>query len=398
MGIVALLRTSRPPATETRSLAVSDWGSYVELVTGGTITDERARRAAAAYACIDVLSSSTGTTPIDVVETVGGHHRPASSPLIDSPSVLVQPDVWRYQAVESMATDGNAFGLIGADPTARWAETIELVDPSIVTNRTVVGGVAQVTIDGTVHRRWPHGDLWHVPGKMVRAGSPWGRSPLADAASSIRTSLAAEDYTEQFFAGGGHPTTFIRSKSMLTADQAAAIKTGWRRMLATSNGRHDPAVVGGDLEVEQVQTSPKDAQPVDLLRFEIEQQCRFWRVPPSMVFAAVSGQNVTYANVAQYDLAFLKHSLNVYLVRLEGALNQVLPPTQSAKFNRNAILQSDPLGRMQIHQIRLANKLATVNEIRELEDDAPFDDPAYDEPGVPGGAPASAPTTDPGAH
>jgi HK97 family phage portal protein len=132
-------------------------------------------------------------------------------------------------------------------------------------------------------------------------------------------------------------------------------------------------------------SDPNETQFIDLMRFEVEQVCRFWGVPPSMVYAAVSGQNVTYSNVTDADLAFLKHSLDGYLVRIENALTQLLPKPQVVRANRDAVLRSDARARHEIYDIRLKNRTVTVNEVRKLEDEPPFPEPEFDDPGIPGG-------------
>ena len=104
-----------------------------------------------------------------------------------------------------------------------------------------------------------------------------------------------------------------------------------------------------------------------------------------MIYSATSGQNVTYANVTQADLAYLKHSLEGHLIRLERALTSLLPRPQFARFNRNAFLRSDPQTRSEVVDRRLRNETMTVNEARALEDEQPFPDAEFDQPGIPGG-------------
>jgi phage portal protein BeeE len=128
----------------------------------------------------------------------------------------------------------------------------------------------------------------------------------------------------------------------MNVEQSQQIKDAWRR--ATS-GNREVAILPGDLKHEQIQVDPGESQFIDLMRFEVEQACRFWRVPPTMVYAASSGQSVTYANVTQNDLAYLKNSLDGYLVRVEEALTDILPRPQYVKANRNAVLRADVIAR-----------------------------------------------------
>jgi HK97 family phage portal protein len=351
---------------------------------------EQALRNGASWACIDVLSDGVGRTPYDVVRGEGVRRQPVlpTPSVIADPSGIVQPDVWRYQLGWSLVTDGNAFGRITSLTARGWPNTIELIDPISATERKVVDGVPQVKVESEVYKLYPFGDLWHCPGRMVAAGSPFGLSPVAYAARTIGTSLSAEEFSFRFFEDGGHPSSIIYANSKIDGDQARIIKESWKR--ATS-GNREVAVLGGDLKHEQVQVNPNDSQFIDLMRFEVEQACRFWRVPPSMVYGAISGESITYANVTQADLSYLKHSLDGYYVRIETAQTAILPRPQLVKANRNAILRADPLSRFEANAIALANRQVTVNELRALED-LPGFGPDFDVPGVP---PVAAPLPPP---
>jgi HK97 family phage portal protein len=229
---------------------------------------------------------------------------------------------------------------------------------------------------------YPYGDVWHIPGKYVRAGSPFAESPVKRASATIGAALAAREFGGRFFGDGGHPGGLITSTQDLTADQAGAIKRAW---LNAVSGNREPAVLGAGLTYQPLMVNANDSQFIDLMRFAIEEACRFWRVPPSMVYAAISGQNVTYANVSQADLHYLKHSLEGLLRRIEGALTKLIVRPLHVKFNRNAFLSSDPEARWKVHDLRLKNRTMSVNEVRALEDEEPYADPAFDEPGIPGG-------------
>jgi HK97 family phage portal protein len=217
---------------------------------------------------------------------------------------------------------------------------------------------------------------------QVIAGELQGNKELASAAFNARV-IPSVAYTDPEVAWVG-----------LTEDQAKQIKQAF--LAATSGTSREPAVLGSGLKHEAIQVNPDDSQFIDLLRLEVENTCRFFGVPPSMVYGAVSGQNVTYANVAQADLAFLKHGLDPRLVRIERALSRLLPGGQTVKFNRDALLRADTASRYAQHAVALKNKFRTVNEVRRIEDERPFDDPIYDEPGLPGGADVAAHEAAPG--
>jgi HK97 family phage portal protein len=380
MGLERLLRRQEQRSGPIYYSLPGGMGGYTAAAyAGGSV--ELALRNAASWACIDVLADGVSRTPLDAMRGGNQQRIPVSPPptVLARPSGVVLKDVWRYQLAWSLLTDGNCFAKIVTMSAGGWPQQMEILDPCSVTERKVVNGVSQVKVDQETYQLWPAGMIWHVPGRMVPAGSPFGLSPVDYARNAIGTSLSAEDFSQRFFTDGGHPSSVIYANRELNETQAQSIKDAWRR--ATS-GNREVAVLGGNLKHEQIQVDPSDSQFIDLMRFEVEQACRFWRVPPTMVYAASSGQSVTYANVTQNDLSYLKNSLDGYLVRIEEALTDILPRPQYVKANRNAVLRADPAARQDYYTKALTNRTITVNEVRALEDQAPFGT-EFDVPGIP---------------
>lgn len=379
---MGLFRRSVP--VEERAFDLSAYANIWSDTVGYSpvaVSIQTALSHAASSACIDALASSVSSLPVDVVRPSGGSRLPVSPvpQVVRQPSQLVEQDVWMYQLLESVLTDGNGFAEITSYQRGLPA-SLDLVAPGDVTMRRLVNGVPTVRLAGMDRQLFPWGDLWHLPGKFVSAGSPFAASPVDRARSTIGGAIAARDFGAQFFGDGGHPGAVIKSETELTKEQAAAVKQSF---IAATRGNREPAVIGSGFEYQPIMVSPNDSQFLDLQRFAIEEACRFWRVPPSMVYAATSGQNVTYSNVSQADLAYLKHSLDSHLVRVERALTRLLPSPQVVRFNRNAFLRADPQTRSEVVDRRLRNETMTVNEARALEDERPFGGGVYDEPGIP---------------
>jgi HK97 family phage portal protein len=388
MGL--FVRTSAAP-TEARSTfrpVTFDAIAQQLAATGGglpELTEERALMSAAAWSCIDVLCTTFASLPSDVVRAVGGARLPAPAPaVVVKPSPLVSARVWKYQVAYSQVTDGNAFGWVGDNVDNLGNPTrIDMLDPRCVTGRRVDSdGFGSAIVEGKGRQKlWPAGPLWHVPGKVVPAGTPFALSPLKYAGLSISAGIEAEQYGARFFTDGGHPSALLQSDEEIDEPLALRIKNSF--MSAIRPGSREPAVMGSGLTYTKVQSDPGVTQYIDLIRFSVEQACRYWRVPPSMIYSAVSGQSVTYANVSQADLHYLKHSVDGYLTNYEEAMTAIMVKPRSLKVNRDALLRADPLERYKLHEMALKNRIRTGNEVRALEDLAPFDDPAFDLPGVP---------------
>jgi HK97 family phage portal protein len=144
-------------------------------------------------------------------------------------------------------------------------------------------------------------------------------------------------------------------------------------MKATQGGSREPAVFGSGWKYEAIQSNPESAQLVEAARLSAVQVARRWGVPPGMIYAAMSGESITYQNASQTDLHYLKHSLDRYLVRMEAAFSALLPGQQTVRFNRDALLRSDTTTRYAAHEVALRNGWRTINEVRALEDEPPLD-------------------------
>lgn len=360
------------------------WADYVSMVNGQTTsggTVDAALKNAATWACIDVIADAYSRTPFDAVRKQGNTRTPLDPPprIVAEPSGLVSQDVWLTQVATSILTDGNAFGRVLGTDRDGYPTQIEMLDPSKVTERTTDEGVPSVTVERERLALWPIGPVWHVPGRTILAGSPFGLSPIRYAAKTIGTTLSVEDFSNRFFTDGAHPTVVAMMDQDPGPDGAKAIK---ERIIQATRGNREPLVFGGG-KLDRLQVPPNETQFLDLARFCIEQACRFWRVPPSMVYLALSGQNITYANVTQNDLQLLKYSLEGYYVRLERAWSRCLPRPVIVKANRNVVLAADAKTRHEVYRSRLDARTMTVNEVRSLEDEPPFPDPIFDQPGVP---------------
>ena len=340
---------------------------------------EEACRDAATWACLNIKAKNIAALPIDQIRYQGARRiNIAPSAIIRRPSVLYPSRrYWVYAAAHSMFSDGNAFGVIPSVDSLMRPTAIDLVAPEDVTERDVVGGIAQAKVKGLgVLKVYPYGELWHMPGEVVAAGSPFGLSPIAYGSRVTGMALAAERFGGTFFTKGAHPTGILSVPGQPTEQQSKDLLQ-W----LLNKDKREPLVLPAGTTYETIQINPQDSQFIELMRFTVEQTCRRHGVPPSMVYAAVSGQSVTYANVTQADLAFLKHTLSYPIDLFEDALSALIPQPQVVKMNRDAILEGDPEQRERIFDVQLKNRTRTINEVRALRDEDPFG-PEYDEPGV----------------
>lgn len=381
---MSLFARRRDPApAEERSLGFPSWPLTLvpRTASGQVVTAETALRNAAVSACQRVLVTTAAYMPVHATRKQGRSRvflDPQPS-IVRRPSARVTRRNWVAQVVRSMVSEGNAYGQVVAVDQRSYPTQVEVLGARSVSWRPV-NGVETLHVDNKPAEKWPLGDIIHIPSSAFMVpGANYAANPVDLARESIGTGLAAERFGASFFGTDAHPSAIIKADANLTKPQAEEIKAAF---IAAQQGR-EPAVFGSGLTYEAIQLNPKDSQFIDLMRFEVEQACRFFGVPPSMVYSSISGQAVTYSNVSQADLQFLKYSLGIWLADVEDAWQAMVGDPIDVKFNVDALLRMDAPSRWEIHTAALAAKARTVNEVREYEDETPFDDPGFDEPGVP---------------
>jgi HK97 family phage portal protein len=349
---------------ETRSQFITpsdfvDSGSFADI----TVTPDTALRLSSVWACVRLLADSISTMPLDVFRN---DEEISVPPLLTSPAAGWTLSEWLYAVMVSLLLRGNAYGAITARSGPRLTPSqVELVNPDNVT--------VNVDLNGSVTYRYKGqlvdpSDLWHVRA-FVYPGNPIGLSPISYAAETVGLSLAVQRFGRTFFAQGATPTGILSHEGPLNREQAKNVKEVLK--LATVGKREPLIVSGGDAKWQSLSIAPDESQFVESRKLGVAEIARTFGVPPEMI-GGEAGNSLTYANVEQRGLEFVRYSLGPWMVRLENGLSTLLPRGQSVKFNPNALLRGTTLERYQAHEIALKNGWMTVDEVRALEDLPPM--------------------------
>ena len=305
------------------------------------------------YRAVSLLTLGAAQLTVDVWR--GGEQIPR-------PSIVRRPDVntrwrpWVKQCVSSLALTGNCYWRITRNDRGE-PISISVLDPH----------ECEPAEDGTL--RWGRRDkplrpdefrhlkLLSVPGRLK------GLGPIQAARTELAGAVQVSRYGAEFFATGDVPSGILKSDQYLTPEQAQTYKTIWQ-----SRKAHEVAVLGQGLDYRPVLLSPEDAQFIATRQFDTTAIARLFGIPARLFLAQVEGGSMTYANVGQEDLSFVRWTLHpTYLSEVEDALSSVLPGVQEARFNLDGVLRPDAATRAVIHQQNLASGWMSVNEVRQIE-------------------------------
>lgn len=325
-----------------------------------------ALRIAAVVACVGLRAGAFAQLPLKGYQDIGDV-RTLLSPqpeLLRSPSDAVVPSVWKTQMSISRDLWGFALGQVTAWDAAYYPARVEWIDPTTISHAMKGAEVVWTRRGAGI---LDPSSLVHIPSRWVIPGDPIGISPLA---YSGLTDLArkAQDFGRDWFANGAVPSSIIYSDQPLTEEQANGIVD---RILSRWQARK-PAVLGAGLKHETISVAANESQFLETCNKVAADIATSFNLPPSKIGAAISGQNVTYANRDQDQLAYLVDSINPDLVVIEESLDRHSPRSQYCKFSTGAFLRSDLKTRYEAAKIAIEAQFLHPDEVRKLEELPPL--------------------------
>jgi HK97 family phage portal protein len=199
-------------------------------------------------------------------------------------------------------------------------------------------------------------------------GSPLGMSPLQYAAKVTRIGLNAQQFGNQYFEDGGHPTGVLTNDTvkLVSQDDARTLK---QRFMEALRGSREPVVMGGGWKYTKVQINPDESMFLETQKLSDTQVCRYMgRVPPELIGAASEGSAITYANVEQRAMHFLTFTMFRWIKRWEMWLGACLPDGIYVKIDTDALDRVDFLTKWTGMHMAIGSRVMTQGEGRVMMD------------------------------
>lgn len=285
---------------------------------------------------------------------------------IDRPAIIRRPNLgcslaaFLEMTAMSRELTGNAYWRKLRDASGVVRE-VEVLNPHEVSIRTNAGG----RVIGYTHRGRDLAveDVQHLP-KLRIPGTPYGLGPIQAARAEIRGAVDLRDYASGWINSGDVPSGVLSTSQTLTDDAASKTKKRWRE---TRGGRREVAVLGNGFTYSPVYLSPADAQFLESQQWNTTSIARLFGVPASLMLAILDGNSMTYANVSQEWLAFVRFGLADDIREIEDAFTDLLPRGQRARFNTDALLRMDTESRYRAHAAGISAGWLLPSEVRAIE-------------------------------
>ena len=157
-------------------------------------------------------------------------------------------------------------------------------------------------------------------------GNLRGTSVIRSYSSYAYGLLAASDLGRVMMAEGATPNAVLKSQRKITAEQAAAIQSSWASATAARRGM--PAVLGPDLDFEQLSFSPADLLLLDAQKFNAQVLASSCGVPAQLLNLSLEG-GLTYQTPILALEQWWREELKPTAYRMAAALSAMCLPRGS---------------------------------------------------------------------
>ena len=208
-------------------------------------------------------------------------------------------------------------------------------------------------------------EVWNIPG--LGFNGLIGFSPIEMARNALGLAMATEEYGSKFFANGAQPSGVLEHPGVIK--DAEKLRTAWQAQFGGSGNSNKIAVLEEGLKYHPISIPPDQAQFLESRKFQINEICRMYRIPPHMVGDL---EKSSFSNIEQQSLEFVKYTLDPWLCRWEQSMQRCLLTRDDKqryfwKFNVDGLLRGDYQSRMQGYAVGRQNGWLNANDIRELE-------------------------------
>lgn len=362
-----------------RRLRLSDgpgWSSYFgrESNSGKSVTLDNTMQLSAAWACIKVSAQAVSSLPGAVYEKQENDSRvqvddEIGDIIFGSPNEDQTPLEFWEGVVAWLMTTGNAYA-----EKAYVGRSLSALQPFMSTHCKPVrkndGTLVYRITDRGKTEDLPRDKVFHIKGfGQGLKNADEGLSPIAAGVHSLGAAMASQEAAAKTFANGMRPTGFFLFDQVLKPDQRAQAHKALVEPLRGSSNSGGVGILEAGVKWQPTSFNPEDAQMLETRRFDVEEICRWFGVPPIMVGHSAEGQTMWGTGVEAILISWLVTGIDPICDRIEARIQkQLIRPTgkkrRYAEFNREALLQMDSKSKAHFLSTMVQNGLMTRGEGR----------------------------------
>ncbi|MEL5896964.1 phage portal protein [Clostridium sporogenes] len=374
MNIFSRLFKSR--AEPKNSLLGSTYSFFFGSTSSGKTVNERtAMQTTAVYACVRILAETIASLPLHTyMNTESGKEKARDHPiyylLSDSPNPEMTSFVFRETLMGHLLLWGNSYSQIIRNGHGKVVALYPLLPDKMKVGRSENGEIYYLYTSEGKEYLLRNTEVLHIPG--LGFDGLIGYSPIAMAKNAIGMALATEEYGAKFFSNGANPGGVLEHPGVVKDPHR--IRDSWNQVYQGTSNAHRVAVLEEGMKFSPIGIPPEQAQFLETRKYQTEEICRIFRVPPHLVGDL---ERATFSNIEHQSISFVVHTIRPWLVRIEQSINKALFSEEErhkyfVSFLVEGLLRGDYESRMRGYSIGIQNGFMSPNDVRSLENMNPI--------------------------
>jgi HK97 family phage portal protein len=363
--------------------------------SGRWVTEGKAYRASAVFACVQLISGAIANSPCliyngtryDKTRTPAPNHRLSPILRFRPNPYTVAATMWKGLTADKLL-HGNAYAVITRNAAGR-----PIALSRVLPGRVTVYQAWELGLDAKlgvpeerlIYKVWTdmgkqlvfdQADMLHVP-NMGWDGKQ-GLSTLRAGAEGIAGLLDAQEHAGKFFGQGAHFNYALRYPTKVDRKKAEEIREYFSKQHRGLKNAFFPPLMTEGGEIQPFSVPPKDSQLVETREFNVIDICRYFGVPPVMI-GETTKTTSWGSGVEQMARWFNIFTLNQHYTAFEQELEVKLFQGGGyfPEFDETEQLRGDTKTQWEAFNVARGSNTApgvlTVNEIREALGFGPVD-------------------------
>lgn len=377
---------SGSPENPSTSLAnpaswLVDWATGGASPAGVVVNEQKAMHHSIVASCVKILAETLAMLPLPVYrrlprgrETAREH--PLYRLLHDRPNPELTSFAYRELVQTHLGFRGNAYAEIEYAKSGKILALWPLTPSRVTPFRR--DGEKRFSIELPNGGKTVLGSdrVMHVMG--FGYDGLQGLSPVGLARNAIGLSLAAEEFGSRFFGNGARPGGIITrppGQAKLSEPAKENLRSSFERKHEGLSNAHRVAILEEGTTFAPLGVNPDDAQFLETRKFQKEEICGWYRIPPHLV---ANLDRSTNNNIEQQSLEFIIYTMQPWLTRHEQVMNWDLVSEDErgeiyAEFNVDGLLRGDVTARGEYYTKLFNIGVLSRNDIRERDNMNPVE-------------------------
>ena len=367
------LRRNQKTEGKSATLTIND---VVRQVNGGDLPISLSLKIETVFAALRDKSETIGQLPIKLYETSKKGRKEIKSGRVhrifcERPCDYMTMQTFMENLVVSLERFGAFYAYIERNDLGSPMSIVPFrfqgnIHPSMdVSGRVFYNYVKN---DGTIGDAYNLEDLFIIKGFTLDGFTPV--SPLVQNARLLGIANAQEETALETQTDGITSRMYGSTPNGFKDDNKIARLQEQIKTLRGPKGSSAIPIFEEDLKFHSFKLTPAETELLKNREFTVNRICRVFRVPVHRVGVTGTG---TGLDIEKENEEYLRSSLNPILVKVEKALNSLLPPGYEIEFDRNAFYAGSPWRLVEHVEKGVKGGLYSINEGRNALGEEPVE-------------------------